>query len=78
MAITVTLEEAQANLRLQGESPKRPAPGSGKGSILFMSPDSAKKNRADARHQPGDVGAVNSIRKPSVCSAEDAIDFGFH
>jgi len=64
MAITVTIEEAQANLRefirqlapgeeiiiaeeqrpvaqlrLQGEPPKRPAPGLGKGSVLFMSPD---------------------------------------
>ena len=64
MAITVTIEEAQANLRefirhlapgeeiiiteeqrpvaqlrLQGEPPKRPAPGSGKGSVMFMSPD---------------------------------------
>ena len=66
MAITVTIEQAQANLcefirqlapgeeiimteeqrpvaqlrlRLRGEPPKRPAPGLGKGSVLFMSPD---------------------------------------
>ena len=28
-----------AQLRLQGKPPKRPAPGLGKGSVLFMSPD---------------------------------------
>jgi len=36
MALTVTIEEAQANLR---EFIRRPAPGLGKGSVLFMSPD---------------------------------------
>ena len=36
MAITVSIEEAQANLR---EFIRQLAPGSGKGSVLFMSPD---------------------------------------
>ncbi|MFO0226724.1 MAG: hypothetical protein ACK56E_25685 [Planctomyces sp.] len=35
----MTAFPADTDLRLQGEPPKRPAPGSGKGSVLFMSPD---------------------------------------